>query len=79
MDKRLKIDLWYYPLPKALSKEENDALIAEYLNAQSDDEKLRIRNEIVEGNLRFIAYFINNCNTQSIRRANDRSLPLPFL
>ena len=65
MDKRKnpKIDLWYYPLPKALSKEENDALIAEYLNAQSDDEKLRIRNEIVEGNLRFIAYFINmNCH-----------------
>ncbi len=64
MDKRKnpKIDLWYYPLPKALSREENDVLIAKYLNEQSKEKKLEIRNKIVEGNLRFVAYFINvNC------------------
>ena len=50
-----KLDIWNGDLPPALTPEQNLELLREY--KKSGDKS--IRNQIIEGNLRFVVYYVN--------------------
>ena len=50
-----KLDIWNGDLPPALTPEQNLELLCEY--KKSGDKS--IRNQIIEGNLRFVVYYVN--------------------
>ena len=54
-----KLDLWRFRFQGPLSKEQNTELLAEYKQTQDKEKKLKIRDQIVYGNMPLAISFFN--------------------
>lgn len=71
-DEKVGLSLWDIRYPEALSKEQNHALLMEYRQTQDEEQKRKIRDRIVYGNMPLaLRYFSHHYFSRDFQSKDD--------